>query len=250
LHESLATLDLRLPNAGQLRPADFNRVLSQVRGTPHEAMVNTLVLRTQSQAVYSPENLGHFGLGLRKYVHFTSPIRRYSDLMVHRALIAACKLGEGGWDAHRNPDVAAMAEHISLTERRASLAERQTVDRFTAAFLADRTGATFEGRVNGVTRFGVFVTLPEMGADGILPMRQLPQDFYDLDEKTHRIIGRRNGLELRVGDPITVKLLETDEIAGSIVFSYAGTLAKNPAGKPRHQRGRDRNFPKKGRRKK
>jgi ribonuclease R len=222
LRENLQTLDIKLPHGGSLKPADFNRVLTTVRGTPQEHMVNTLVLRTQSQAVYSPVNQGHFGLGLRQYVHFTSPIRRYSDLLVHRGLVAACKLGEGGWHAGRNPNLVPASEHISMTERRAALAERQTVDRFTAGYLADRVGATFPGRVSGVTRFGVFVNLDETGADGILPMRALPQDYYDLDERTHRVVGRRNGLTLRVGDKLTVKLTETNEIAGSIVFGFAG----------------------------
>ncbi len=222
LQEALQTLDLKFPDAGAARPAEFNRLLSQVRGGPNENMVNTLVLRTQAQAVYSPENIGHFGLGLRKYVHFTSPIRRYSDLLVHRALIAAHKLGDGGWNPKQDPDLVAVCEYISMTERRAALAERQTVDRFTAAFLADRVGAVFRGRVSGVTRFGLFVNLDETGADGILPMRNLPQDFYDLDERGHRVIGRRNGLQLRVGDIVDVRLKETDKVAGGIVFEYAG----------------------------
>ena len=221
LREALRTLDLKLPHGASLKPANFERILSKVHGGPHENLVNTLVLRTQSQAVYSVNNQGHFGLALRKYVHFTSPIRRYSDLMVHRGLIAACKLGEGGWPAQRNPNLEPVCEHISITERRAAMAERQTVDRFTAGYLADRIGAIFQGRVNGVSRFGIFVTLDETGADGILPMRHLPQDFYDVDERNHAVTGRRHGLRLRIGDRIAVRLFETDEIAGSIVFEHA-----------------------------
>jgi ribonuclease R len=207
------------------------------------------VLRTQSQAVYSPDNKGHFGLALRQYVHFTSPIRRYSDLLVHRGLIAACKLGDGGWPSGRNPNLVPPCEHISMTERRAATAERQTVDRFTASYLADRVGATFQGRVNGVSRFGIFVTLDESGADGILPMRHLPQDFYDVDEAAHAVVGRRHGLRLRVGDQIMIRLFETDEIAGSIVFEHAGVPAgtNKPGGHPGGRReGRD-DRPKKGR---
>jgi ribonuclease R len=233
----LQTLDLRFPNPSEARPADFNRMLGQVRGGPNENMVNTLVLRTQAQAVYSPANIGHFGLGLRKYVHFTSPIRRYSDLLVHRALIAAHKLGEGGWNAKQDPDLVDICEYISKAERRAAMAERQTVDRFTAAFLADRTGAVFRGRISGVSRFGLFVNLDETGADGILPLRHLPQDFYDLDERGHRVIGRRRGMQLRVGDVIDVKLLETDEVAGGIVFEYAGRA--NTGGREESVSGRE-----------
>jgi len=233
LRDALQTVALNFPHAGSVKPQDFNRVLDQVRGGPNENMVNTLVLRTQAQAVYSPENMGHFGLGLKKYAHFTSPIRRYSDLLVHRALIAACKLGEGGWNESRDPNMVTICEAISMTERRAAAAERQTVDRFTAAFLADRAGAVFRGRINGVSRFGVFVNLDETGADGILPMRNLPQDFYDVDERNHLVVGRRRGLHLRVGDVIDVKLVQTDEIAGSIVFEYSGradTVRESDAG--------------------
>jgi ribonuclease R len=231
LRESLQTLNIKIPHGASPKPGDFNRVITNVRGTPQEHMVNSLVLRTQSQAVYSPENKGHFGLALRQYVHFTSPIRRYSDLLVHRGLIAVCKLGEGGWPSGRNPNLVPPCDHISLTERRAATAERQTVDRFTASYLADRVGANFQGRINGVSRFGIFVTLDDTGADGILPMRHLPQDFYDVDEGAHMVIGRRHGLKLRVGDRITVRLFETDEIAGSIVFEHAGV----PAGSNRRE---------------
>ncbi len=256
LREALQSIDIAFPNAGEARPADFNRVLATVRNGPNMHMVNTLVLRTQAQAVYSPDNLGHFGLGLKKYAHFTSPIRRYSDLLVHRALIAANKLGDGGWDTKQDPDLVATCEFISMTERRASLAERQTVDRFTASFLSERTGAVFKGRVSGVSRFGVFVNLDETGADGILPMRNLPQDFYDLDERQHRIVGRRNGLQLRVGDVLDVKLLETDEVTGGIVFEYCGrdTAANGKRetvrDKPRPNPNKARHIPKKGHRRK
>ncbi len=224
LREALGTLNIVVPKADALKPQDFNKILSQVRETPNENLVNTLTLRTQSQAIYSKDNIGHFGLGLRKYVHFTSPIRRYSDLLVHRALIAAGKLGDGGWPAGQDPDLDPITEHISATERRAAMAERQTVDRFTAAFLAAKTGAVFRGRISGVSRFGVFVNLEATGADGILPMRGLPQDFYDLDERNHLLVGRRHRLTLRTGDIIDVRLRETDDVAGSIVFEYVARL--------------------------
>ncbi len=226
LREALGTLNIGVPKSDALKPQDFNRILDQVRETPHENLVNTLVLRTQSQAIYSKDNIGHFGLGLRKYAHFTSPIRRYSDLLVHRALIAAKKLGDGGWSAGHDPNLDPITEHISATERRAAMAERQTVDRFTAAFLAAKTGAVFRGRISGVSRFGIFVNLDATGADGILPMRGLPQDFYDLDERNHLLVGRRHGLTLRTGDIIDVRLRETDDVAGSIVFEYVDRADK------------------------
>lgn len=229
LREALKSLDLPMPTAGSARPGDFNRILSKVRGGPHEHLVNTLVLRTQSQAVYSHNNLGHFGLSLRRYAHFTSPIRRYSDLLVHRALIAACKLGDGGWNPAHDPDLDDITGHISMTERRSAGAERETVDRFTAAYLGNRIDAMFNGRINGVSRFGVFVSLDDTGADGIIPMRYLPRDYYDLHEATHRLIGQRHGLVLRVGDAIVVRLLETDEITGSIVFEYVEGASRGRA---------------------
>ena len=240
LRESLSTFDIAVPAARQLQPRDFNHALKRVRGGPQEHLVNMLVLRTQSQAVYSVNNVGHFGLALRKYCHFTSPIRRYSDLLVHRALISAGKLGSDGWNPHADPDMDRITTHISMTERRAAAAERETVDRFTAAHLSDRVDAEFSGRINGVSRFGAFVTLDDTGADGILPMRSLPQDFYDLDEARHRLIGRRHGLALTVGDTVTVRLLETDDITGSIVFEYVhgGRTGSRPTRGQPPRRGR------------
>ncbi|MBL8631297.1 MAG: ribonuclease R [Rhodospirillaceae bacterium] len=235
LREALRSLELPVPT-GSARPGDFNRILSKVRGGPHEHLANTLVLRTQSQAVYSHNNLGHFGLALKRYAHFTSPIRRYSDLLVHRALIAAGKLGEGGWDPTKDPDLDEITEHISFTERRSATAERETVDRFTAAYLGNKIDAMFNGRVNGVTRFGAFITLDETGADGILPMRNLPRDYYDLDEASHRLIGQRHGLVLRVGDPVVVRLLETDDITGSIVFAYVEGASQGRGENSKHHR--------------
>ncbi len=252
LQEAMESVGLKFPSPGAARPAEFNRLLRQVKDSAHEHLVNTLVLRTQAQAVYSPENIGHFGLGLRKYAHFTSPIRRYSDLLVHRALIAAHNLGDGGWDARKDPDLLVVTEHISSTERRAAMAERQTVDRFTAMYLRDRAGAVFRGRISGVSKFGAFVSLEETGADGILPMRRLPEDFYDHDEKGHRLIGRRRRLELRVGDMIDVRLVETDEVAGSIVFEYAQGVSSSDRGRRKHEdkQGRPpRGRPERGRQK-
>ncbi|MDE0801586.1 MAG: ribonuclease R [Rhodospirillaceae bacterium] len=219
LRTALQSMDLKLSPAGSIRAKDFNAVLSAVKGDPAESLINTMILRTQSQARYEPENLGHFGLALSQYTHFTSPIRRYSDLIVHRSLIKVANLGSG---ALKEPDsnLQDVAEHISMTERRSSGAERETVDRFTAAFLVDRVGATFTGRVNGVSRFGLFITLDETGADGILPMKRLPSDYYEVFDDIHMLAGRNSGMTFSVGDLITVTLSEADAMTGSLAFHY------------------------------
>lgn len=219
LREFLGTLDLPLSAGQVIQPHHFMRLLDKVRGSPHETLVNEVVLRAQAQAQYSPENLGHFGLALRRYAHFTSPIRRYADLMVHRALIQGLHLGRDGLPQTMGADrFGEIAEHISTTERRAAQAERDVVDRYTAAFLAAHRGAVFSGRVSGVTRFGLFVRLDETGADGLVPIRSLPADYYHHDDALHRLVGDRNGLEFSLGQRVQVKLMEADAITGSLGF--------------------------------
>ncbi|HEX3499209.1 MAG TPA: ribonuclease R [Stellaceae bacterium] len=221
--EGLEGIGLRLAKGQAVRPRDFNRLLSQAAGTPYAAMINDLVLRSQAQAVYSPENLGHFGLALRRYAHFTSPIRRYADLLVHRALVsghneAGEEFGEGGSSKLALPAFAAIATHISQTERRAAAAERSAIDRYTAAYLSARVGASFAGRINGVTRFGLFITLEESGADGLVPIGSLPGDYYHHEEAQHRLIGRRSGRIYRLGDPVTVRLAEANPVTGGLIL--------------------------------
>jgi ribonuclease R len=179
-------------------------------------MVNQVVLRTQSQAEYNPDNIGHFGLALRRYAHFTSPIRRYADLLVHRALINGAKLGPGGLEKETR-DFTEMGEHISATERQASAAERDAVDRFTAAYLADRIGAQFIARIGGVTRFGLFVTLADTNADALIPIGSLPDDYYIHDEDHHLLRGRHNRKEYKLGDTVEVTLAEADPLTGSLI---------------------------------
>ncbi|MCW8835216.1 MAG: ribonuclease R, partial [Rhodospirillales bacterium] len=217
LHDFLSSLKLQLPKGQVLSAHHFNRIIAAVVGTPHATLVNEVILRSQAQAVYTPENLGHFGLGLRRYAHFTSPIRRYSDLLVHRALIRSLGLGSGGLeDGH--PDFSEMGEHISITERRAQAAERDAVDRFVAGFLSDRVGSVFAARVSGVTRFGLFLTLEPSGGDGLVPISTLPNDFYEHDEASHSLIGRRTGNTYRLGDNVEALLIEADAITGSLVL--------------------------------
>ena len=233
--DGLGMHGLKLAKGQVVRPRHFSEILRRAAGTPYAQLVSELVLRSQAQAVYSPTNLGHFGLALRRYAHFTSPIRRYSDLLVHRALIAGHRFGGGASEPVDAKDFAATGEHISMTERRAAAAERSAVDRYTAAFLAERVGASFAGRVTGVTRAGLFVGLNETGADGLVPMRTLPADYYDHDEKQHRLVGRRWGRIYRLGDELSVRLVEANTVTGSLLFALAH---QEDAAFPPRRRGR------------
>ena len=218
LREFLSTLDLKLADTGAIRPSHFARLLEQVKERPEARMVNETVLRSQSQAAYEPDNIGHFGLALPRYAHFTSPIRRYADLLVHRALIRGLKLGADGItedEAARFPDTG---EHITATERRAAQAERDAVDRYLAAYLAERVGAVFDARISGIHPFGVFVTLIETGASGFVPMKALPQDFWMVEEGNRRLIGRRTRQVLSLGDSVEARLREANGQTGSLLF--------------------------------
>jgi ribonuclease R len=234
----LKTIGVSFAKGQVIKPTIFNRILARARGTPHEEVMNDVVLRTQAQAVYAPDNLGHFGLNLARYAHFTSPIRRYADLVVHRALIRGLKLGEGGLSDWESARMKETADHISMTERRAMAAERDSVDRYVAAFMEDRVGAVFDGRVTGVTRFGLFLRLKETGADGLLPIRALGTEFFKHDEKRHALVGDRTGTLYRLGDIIRVRLAEAAPLTGGLRFDLAGEeapgarAAKRVGGRP------------------
>jgi ribonuclease R len=234
LQEFLKTLDLPFAKTGALRPSLFNRVLGQVRGEDYEPLVNEVVLRSQAQAEYSAENYGHFGLNLRRYAHFTSPIRRYADLIVHRALIRALGLGEGALpETETLETLSEVAAQISLTERRAMKAERETADRLIAHFLADRIGATFQGRISGVTRAGLFVKLSDTGADGIIPIRTLGTEYFNYDETRHALVGSRSGAMHRLGDVVDVRLVEAAPVAGALRFELLSEGKVIPRGRKR-----------------
>jgi ribonuclease R len=213
---------LSLPKGQVLRPAQINEVLHKAEKLPFSHLVSEVILRCQAQAHYDPENIGHFGLALKKYAHFTSPIRRYADLLVHRSLIRAYDLGDGGLDDREESRLEELSQHISATERASMMAERNSVDRFTAAWLSERIGAEFSGRIRGVTRHGLFVELAETGADGFVPARTLPRDQYVHDERQHALIGRHEGRLFRMGAPVRVKLLEADGLTGSTVLALVG----------------------------
>jgi ribonuclease R len=247
LRDFLETLDLKLPGSGALRPGHFNRVLEQAKSLPVPDLVNEVVLRAQAQAEYTTENYGHFGLNLNRYAHFTSPIRRYADLLVHRSLIRALGLGAGGMEDAELPRLAEIVQAISDTERRAMAAERETTDRLIAAHLADRIGAEFEGRVSGVTRSGLFVRLRDTGADGFVPASSLTGDIYHHVEEAHALVGARSGEAYRLGDSVQVRLVEAIATAGALRFEMLTegrrghvALAKGWRSKrvPRHKRRR------------
>jgi len=241
LREFLGTLGLSLARGAAVRANSFNGILANSVGKPFQGMVNEMVLRSQSQAIYSPENLGHFGLNLMKYAHFTSPIRRYADLIVHRALVGSLGLGEGGITPAEEAALENIAAEISTTERRAMAAERDTVDRLVAHHLAGRLGEAFEGRVSGVTKSGLFVSLPQFGADGFIPVSTLGLDYYHYDEAHQALTGEKTGLGYRLGDGVEVKLVEVIPLAGSMRFEMLSEGQKMPAGtRSFHKSGRAR----------
>jgi len=181
-------------------------------------LINLSTLRSMNQAYYSPENFGHFGLSLSKYAHFTSPIRRYSDLIVHRALIFALGLGDDGLKNTDIDNISHTAEKISECERRSMVAERDTNDRYLAQFLAEKIGSEFCGSISGVSNFGIFVRLDETGADGIVPVRTIAQEYFKYDKSANRLIGSKTGLMLELGMSVRVILKEVEPLAGGIVF--------------------------------
>ena len=219
LRTFLHSMHISLPPGNEIHPRDLDRVLLKVANTEHAPLVNEVILRSQSQAAYSPDNIGHFGLALPRYAHFTSPIRRYADLLVHRALISGGKLGLGGLSPEEPARYPDMGEHISGTERRAALAEREAVDRYLAAYMADKVGARFPARISGVQRFGLFVTLAETGASGLIPMSALGDDYWVYDEPTQTLSGRRTRHVFRLAQEVEVRLQEASPVTGGLIFA-------------------------------
>jgi len=237
LVDFLGTLGLPWTKGEAPRTERFNKLLDETRGGPHADIVNEVVLRTQMQAIYSTDNIGHYGLNLAKYAHFTSPIRRYADLIVHRALVTALGLGSDGLT---DRDIATMkdtAEIITFAERRAMAAERDAMDRYVAAFLADRVGAEFAGRITGVTRFGLFVRLAETGADGLVPVSRLGGEYFVHDDRAHALVGERSGARWPLGMTVEVKLAEATPLTGGLLFEMLSDPAPPDASAPRPRLG-------------
>ncbi len=246
LRNFLETFGLALP-AGITRAGDFARVLERTAGSPSADIVHEAILRAQSQAAYSPRNLGHFGLALRRYAHFTSPIRRYADLLVHRGLITTLSLGPGGLPPDED-QAAAFDEagvHISDTERRAQRAEREAMDRYLALYLQERTGQRFQGRITGVTRFGLFVRLGDFGADGLVPASLLGEERWRHDPRHHCLEGMASGTIYTLGDGVEVEIREANPVTGGLVLTLT---AHHPAKgrKPAAARSRARPGPRPG----
>ena len=248
LREVAEGAGLALAKGQVLRTRDLNRLLAQAEGSGSEEIVSMATLRAMQQALYAPTNLGHFGLALANYAHFTSPIRRYADLVVHRALIAA-----HGWGPDPKADgltpaetlrLEDTAEHISMTERRSMAAERDTTDRYLAAYLSERVGAQFEGTVSGVQRFGLFVKLDGTGADGLIPVRSLGAEYWQHDAEAQTLTGAESGRAMGLGQRVIVKLAEAVPETGGLILELieaqgaptrqpGQSAGRRPAGKGR-----------------
>jgi ribonuclease R len=224
-----------------LKTAHLNRLLAQAEGTDQDELINITTLRSMTQAYYSPQNFGHFGLALRNYAHFTSPIRRYSDLIVHRALIDGHGWGADGLSAWDVENLDETAKLISDSERRSMAAERDTIDRYLASYLSDRVGQTFTGRVSGVQKFGLFVKLDETGADGLVPIREVGREFFFFDADSQTLTGADTGLTIGPGARVTVRLAEAVPVTGGLLLELieidGGALPAPKRGKAGQGRG-------------
>lgn len=221
-----------------MKTAYLNRLLAQAEGGDFAELLNITTLRSMTQAYYDPRNFGHFGLALKDYAHFTSPIRRYSDLIVHRALIRGHGWGDDGLSGADIEGLEETAKLISDAERRSMAAERDTVDRYLAAWLSDRVGATFTGRVSGVQRFGLFVKLDESGADGLIPIREVGREFFHYDANAQTLMGADTGLTIGIGARVTVRLREAVPVTGGLILELIEIEEKAlPSGRAARTRG-------------
>ncbi len=235
LREIAGASGFNLAKGQVLQTRHLNRLLAQAQDTEHAELMNISALRSMTQAYYAPENFGHFGLALKNYAHFTSPIRRYADLIVHRALVSAHKWGGDGLDAAAIDGLKETGEHISTTERRSMVAERDTTDRYLAAFLADRVGTEVAGRISGVVSFGVFVKLDETGADGLVPVRGIGREYFVHDREAQTLRGEKTGLTLGLGQRVLVRIAEATPMTGGLTLDLleleGRAVPQNPGGR-------------------
>lgn len=247
LRQFMESLDYRFAKGQVIKPKIFNNLMSNVVGTAHENVIGTIVLRTQMQAKYSPDNHGHFGLSLTKYAHFTSPIRRYADVLVHRGLIKALKLGDDGLSKYDAETLFETAEHISTTERNSMIAERNSTERYIAHYMSTKIDEEFEGKINGVVRAGLFITLTETGGEGFVPVSSLIGDYFHHDKDHQLLKGEHSGITFQLGDSVTVKLREANPISGGLIFQVIDE--KLMARKPRKSSGKNSRRPRNRKRK-
>ncbi|MEM9581051.1 MAG: ribonuclease R, partial [Pseudomonadota bacterium] len=218
LRETAKAAGLTLAKGQVLKTEHLNRLLAAAEGTDEAELINISTLRSMTQAYYAPENFGHFGLALKSYSHFTSPIRRYADLLIHRALITAHGWGDDGLTAADAEGLAQTGEQISQTERRSMLAERDTTDRYLAAYLSERVGDEMQGRVAGIAKFGIFVKLDDSGADGLVPLRTLGSEFFHFDAESQTLMGSDSGRIIQLGMRATVRLAEAAPVTGGVIL--------------------------------
>jgi len=238
LRETAESAGLQLAKGQVLKTAHLNRLLSQAAGTDHAELINIATLRSMTQAYYNPENFGHFGLALMSYAHFTSPIRRYADLIVHRALVTAHGWGNDGLSPQDEAMLAETAKAISDTERRSMIAERDTTDRYLAAFLSERVGAIMGGRISGIAKFGVFVKLDETGADGMIPIRNLGAEYFHYDADSQTLMGSDTGVVIGLGVRVVVKLVEAAPVTGGLIVDLIEIEGKAMPTGPGRGRGK------------
>ncbi|WP_025560497.1 ribonuclease R [Sphingomonas sp. UNC305MFCol5.2] len=238
LKEYLKTFDMEFALGQVIKPATFNRILEQVGEADFRDEVMQQVLRSQTQAYYGPQNAGHFGLSLGSYAHFTSPIRRYADLIVHRSLVDAYKLGPGGLTPEEAASMERIGESISTLERRAMEAERETVDRYVAAYLSAHVGEVLEARITGVQNFGFFATIEGIGGDGIVPVRDLGTEYFRYDEASQRLIGDDTGTSFALGQRLQLRLAEANPISGALRFELPDGKGSASSNGGREERGR------------
>jgi len=250
LREVAQASGFNLAKGQVLQTRHLNSLLSQAEDSEFDELINMSTLRSMQQAYYFPENFGHFGLALRSYAHFTSPIRRYSDLIVHRALVSGHHWGKDGLSPEDTARLEDTAKHISETERRSMTAERDTNDRYLAAYLSERVGNEFSGRISGVQRFGAFVRLDETGADGLVPVRTIGREYFRFDAEAQTLMGEDTGLELSIGQRVTVRLAEAVPVTGGLMLELLELEGKPlPSSPKRGSRGGPRRKPTNAKRK-
>ncbi|HEX4695515.1 VacB/RNase II family 3'-5' exoribonuclease [Sphingomonas sp.] len=253
LKDYLETYGVKFALGQVIRPATFNRILDKIGDVDFRPQVMEQILRSQTQAYYAPDNHGHFGLSLGSYAHFTSPIRRYADLVVHRSLVSAYALGPGGLTSDEAAGMERIGEAISRLERRAMEAERDTIDRYVAAYLAERVGELVEVRISGVTNFGFFATVDGIGGDGLMPVRDLGGEYFRYDEVAKKLVGEQSGDEYAIGQRLTLRLAESNPVSGALRFELPEGKGAARGSRPQRdlkRRGRPANIRHQGKRRK